>query len=357
MKRLFYFMILAIFIVSSIDCSKDIPDPIAELPDLYPKVDDINIKDNMEISPNSVIIVKFNKEMATANINIAGVSGTTNLKGDTAIFTPHSDMVPGNYSLNISATDEFDRQIQNFSPIKFRVSKDAPTIEPTTKSKIAFSSNRDGDYNIYTMNLDGTNIKKLSYDLSDEFQPAWSKDGSKIAFVSDYDGLWAGDYDIFIMNNDGTGITNLTDSPGISEYAPFWSKDGKRIGFFVRDDTQPYVINIDGTNPSVLYSSQFKDFLFGWQSPDGSKEVIADNFTGNWEIYLNIVGGKTGINLTSNLADDFYPTFTSDGKRIVFVSNRFDFNNEIYIMNIDGTNVIRLTNNFADDRDPICSPF
>lgn len=356
MRKVFYFIISAIFIVLSLDCSKDIPDPIAELPDLYPQIDDINIKDNMEIPPNSVIIVKFNKEMATANINIIGVNGTTNLKGDTATFTPYSDMVPGNYSLSISATDDFGRQIQNFSPIKFRVSKDAYIIE-ISKSKIAFSSNRDGDYNIYTMNLDGTGITKLTYDLSNEFQPAWSLDGSKIAFVSDYDGLWAGDYDIFIMRSDGTDIINLTDSPGISEYAPFWSKDGKSIGFFVRDDIQAYVISINGTNPSILNSSEFKDFIFGWRSPDGSKEVIADNFTGNWEIYLNIVGGKSGIKLTSNSADDFYPTFTSDGKRIVFVSNRFDFNNEIYIMNIDGTNVIRLTNNFADDRDPICSPF
>lgn len=356
MRRSFYFIELVIFYTLLVGCSKDIPDPVSELPDIYPKIDNINIEDNMEIPPNSVIIVKFNKEMATANINIPGISGNTALKGDKAFFTPYSDIPPGNYLLDISAADEFNRQIQGFSPIKFRVSKDASTIEPT-KSKILFSSNRDGDYNIYTMNLDGTGITKLTYYLSDEFQPAWSPDGSKIAFVSDFDGLGAGDFDIFVMRNDGTGITNLTDSPGVSEYAPFWSKDNKRIGFYVLDDTQPYVINANGTNPEVLYSTDLKNFMFGWQSPDGGKEAIADNFTGNWEIYLSTVGGKTGINLTNNFADDFYPTFTSDSKRIVFMSNRFDFNNEIYIMNIDGTNVIRLTNNPADDRDPICSPF
>lgn len=354
MRKSFYFIIFFILLAG---CSKDIPEPITELPDLYPKIDNINIKDNMEILPDSVIIVKFNKEMATANIEVPGVSGTTDLKGDKAIFTPYNNMTPGNYTLNVSATDEFNRLIQGFSPIKFRVSKDAtPIIEPS-RSKMAFSSNRDGSYNIYTMNLDGTGITKLTSDFSDEFQPAWSPDGSKIAFVSDLDGLWARDFDIYVMRADGTGVTNITNSYGISEYAPFWSRDGKRIGFYILDSFEHFVINVDGTNPSTLNIEELKDFVFGWQSPDKSKEVIADNFTGNWEIYLNIIGGKTDINLTNNLADDFYPTFTSDSKRIVFVSNRFDFNNEIYIMNADGTNVIRLTNNPADDRDPICSPF
>ena len=85
-------------------------------------------------------------------------------------------------------------------------------------TRLAFSSDRDGQFDVYVINVDGAGLTNLSNDPADDFQQRWSPDGTRLAFSSDRDG----DFDIYIMNADGTGLVNLTNGPA-DEFMPAWS--------------------------------------------------------------------------------------------------------------------------------------
>ncbi|HAL47413.1 MAG TPA: hypothetical protein DCP37_06625, partial [Dehalococcoidia bacterium] len=91
---------------------------------------------------------------------------------------------------------------------------------------IAFESTRDGDYEIFVMNSDGTSIRQLTHNSAVDHQPAFSPDGSRIAFTS----TRYGDRDIFSMNTDGSGVWQLTFNSAW-DWSPVWSPDGSRIAF------------------------------------------------------------------------------------------------------------------------------
>ena len=99
-------------------------------------------------------------------------------------------------------------------------------------SEIAFSSDRGGFPRVYVMNADGTGVRRLS-DVEGEY-PAWSPDGERIAFASNVGGTTPfGDpaYDIFVMDASGRNVRNVTSSPETYDMYPTWSPDGMWIAF------------------------------------------------------------------------------------------------------------------------------
>jgi TolB protein len=84
---------------------------------------------------------------------------------------------------------------------------------PPDGSKIVFTSKRDGNYEIYVMNADGSGQTRVTDDPAGDHYPTWSPDGTKIAFASKRDG----DFDIYVMNPDGSGQTRLFDGRAASE--------------------------------------------------------------------------------------------------------------------------------------------
>jgi PKD repeat protein len=131
----------------------------------------------------------------------------------------------------------------------------APAISPDG-TKIIFVSDRDGDFEIFVMNIDGTNVTQLTSNADGDGAqgpdlfglgfgisvPSWSPDGTKIAFTSDRDG---GDFDIFIMDADGTNVTQLTTSSA-DDYDPFWLPNGEEIVFVSdRDGGIPQLFKIN----------------------------------------------------------------------------------------------------------------
>ena len=115
------------------------------------------------------------------------------------------------------------------------------------------------------MNQDGSDQRNITNHASEDYDPIWSPDGSRIAFVSNRDG----DTDIFIIHNDGSSPTNITSSFG-SDLNPAWSPDGKSIAFTSNRSGQfeIYVTEIDGSTVSPVSQNGAREY--SW-SPDGDK--------------------------------------------------------------------------------------
>src|SRR5262245_43673360 len=97
-----------------------------------------------------------------------------------------------------------------FVTLLISASSQQPALSAGAGSKIAFHSIREGSFEIYTMNTDGSGIAKLTNNAALDLEPAWSPDGQRIVFRSDRDG----NFEIYVMNADGSGVTRLTNDPG-----------------------------------------------------------------------------------------------------------------------------------------------
>jgi dipeptidyl aminopeptidase/acylaminoacyl peptidase len=223
---------------------------------------------------------------------------------------------------------------------------------PGAEGKIAFQTNRDGNYEIYEMNGDGTAQTRITNNAATDVQPAWSPDGTKIAFTSNRDG----NDEIYVMNADGSGQTRITNNAA-SDAQPGWSPDGTKIVFATSRDgsTEIYTMNSDGSGQTRITNNSSSDNFPVW-SPDGAKIAFQSHRDGNWEIYTMNPDGSGQTNLTNNPAYDELPEWTSTGAQLYFDSDREgDF--QIFSMNSDGANVARragFTN--APDYAPAVSP-
>jgi Tol biopolymer transport system component len=220
---------------------------------------------------------------------------------------------------------------------------------------LAFSSFRDGIDNgdIYVTDVDGRAVSRLTDGPGDDGRPAWSPDGSTVAFHRRH-GL--DPFEIYVMNSDGTDERNLTDHPANDRW-PTWSPDGSKIAFYTNRDGnyEIYVLNVATGFVSNLTNHPSDDEMPAW-SPDGSKIVFVTDRDGNWEIYVMNANGSGQTNLTNHAAEDECdPAWSPDSKRIVFGTDR-DGNLEIYVMDADGSNPVRLTEHWAPDEIPAWSP-
>ncbi len=131
--------------------------------------------------------------------------------------------------------------------------------------RLAFSSNRDGDYEIYVLHLETGDLRQITDDDGSDSHPAWSPDGRRIAFSSNR----AGQSDIFLIDTDGGAPVQLTNSP-FGAYDPNWSPDGRRIAYVAASEAAPYgnldiyVINADGTDIRRLTTNPLGDVDPAW---------------------------------------------------------------------------------------------
>jgi Tol biopolymer transport system component len=272
------------------------------------------------------------------------------------------------------------------------------------KSKIAFQSFRDGQFEAYVMNTDGSGQQRLTA-KPNVFFPVWSPDGRKVAFAS-ADRQPGGTFDLYVMNADGSGLRRLTRDPA-SDVVPVWSPDGRKIAFIRSHapaegrglpESDVYVINVDGTGERNLTD----DGVSGGQtwSPDGRRiafassggiDVMSADGTGRQRLVRNRGGlpswspdgrkilflraggrGRGGpaviyiyvMNADGSaprrlirMAQVNYslPSWSPDGRTILFVRER-DGNFEIYVMNADGSGQRNLTRHPGFDSAPAWSP-
>ncbi len=184
----------------------------------------------------------------------------------------------------------------------------------------------------------------------DNWDPAFSPDGQRVAFVSSRQGGW----DIYSMNADGSDVKRLTDHPA-QDWGPAWSPDGQRIAFVSEREGQAdiWLMNADGGNLVRLTVNDAQDVYPDW-SPDGRQIAFGSDRDGNVEIYTIDVDSRTLRNLTNSPFDENYPAWSPGGKWLAF--SRFTTNNEIFVMTVDGDNLAQVTNHFAEDLAPIWLP-
>jgi len=216
-------------------------------------------------------------------------------------------------------------------------------------TRIAFTSNRDGNYEVYAMNADGSNVHNLTNNpASDEFG-AWSPDGQALVFMSNRDG----NQEIYMMDTNGQNLKNLTNNPANDTY-PYWGNLGGIISprpaiLFTSDrsgNNDIFSMNTDGSNVVNLTLNPASDYAAA-VSIDG-KIAFTSERDGNPEVYIMNSDGSGQTNLTLNSASDGYPTFSPDGTWIAFSTNR-DGNYDVYIMRNNGRDLYNFTSNPATD--------
>ena len=206
---------------------------------------------------------------------------------------------------------------------------------------------------IFVMYADGSGRTNLTNAPGGDLLPAWSPDGSRVAFTSQR----TGDNEILVMGDDGTAQVNLTNHPGQDRHAT-WSPDGGRIAFGSNREGQfdIWVMNADGSGVTNLSSNTAFDHYPDW-SPDGSRIAFHSDRTGQHDIWVMNADGSEQMDLTGDPGVDSGPAWSPDGTRIAFLSDR-DGNSEIFVMSADGTEQTQLT--FTDpeveNRSPAWSP-
>jgi Tol biopolymer transport system component len=164
-----------------------------------------------------------------------------------------------------------------------------PAWAPNTDT-IAFTSDRDGNNELYSTNSVGHALSRLTIDQAKDRDPSWSPDGTRIAFVSDREG----NDDIYTMRSDGT-VRRVTRDPGADD-APAWSPDGRTIAFQSSRDGnwEIYTISSDGTDPHRLTNNSVSDINPSW-SPDGESIAFTsgggDSAGGGHLVVINSAGG------------------------------------------------------------------
>ena len=226
--------------------------------------------------------------------------------------------------------------------------------------RIVFASNRDGNWDIYSMDSKGKNLLQLTDHPKSDEAPACSPDGKRIAFRSERDFK----PDLYVMDRDGNNVIRLTNDND-HESRPTWSPDGMKIAFsafrFLVGNSEIYVMDADGNDPINLTQHEMSDVVPSW-SPDGSKIAFVagpQNVQPHpRHIFVINADGKERRNLTddTNLTDSFSPSWSPDGKSIAFSSRPNISERHIYVMTATGKRLERLTKGKDYNGRPAYSP-
>ena len=206
------------------------------------------------------------------------------------------------------------------------------------RTKIAFTSTHGGDLEIYVMDGDGSNQRRVTTHPARDRLPTWSPDGKKIAFVSNRKNANKDHSQIWVIDADGKNPDRLTD--GLGDTYPDWSPDGTKIVY----DVFPAgiaVMDADGKDKRLLTRLGAHP---SW-SPDGKRIVYAFD-----QIYVMDADGGNSEQLTHDVGFKRLPSWSHDGKRIAYVGN-----NVIWVMDSDGKNPRQLTEHKTEEH-PTWSP-
>jgi len=265
----------------------------------------------------------------------------------------------------------------------------------------------EGEYDIYLLNLDGSELRQLT-DTNHNTQPTWSPNGDKVAYLSgQYDNLdiylfdladinfsqgevitplqltnlegsvtsleWSSNgqqlvftlcdenflCDIYLLNIDDMNLENLTDDFVDTVSSVSWSLNNEQFAFIAyATDYQSadlYTFNFESDTISKL-SQTSADYSFLEWSHDSTLLAYTSNQAGTWDIFLlNLTTSEhTNLTLESELQDGFYGlSWSPDGEQIVFSAGPSEGDFDIFVMNKDGSDIYQLTDNEVHDTNPV----
>lgn len=263
-------------------------------------------------------------------VGSANIQPAFNPAGDKIAFSSNRD---GNYEIYLGTLSGLKTAFTAQSRLTNDVHDDMEPAFNPAGTKIAFTTNRDGNNEIYVMNADGTGQTRLTNDAADDREAAFSNDGLKIVFSSNR----SGNYQIYSMNSDGSGVpSQLTFTAG-QHRQPKWSP--ATIGGFykiayttnVDGDYDIHQMNTDGTGDVALTNNTVFNDIQPSYSPDASTIAFATDRDGSpgasYEIYTMLNDGSSQLRRDGSSYVDFMPSYYSSVipgsvNKIAFVSNR-----------------------------------
>src|SRR5262245_14410720 len=203
-----------------------------------------------------------------------------------------------------------------------------------TSGQIVFRSNRDdGKPDLYLMNRDCSGVHRLTYLQTAMRTPAWSRDGTRIAFSAKV----GGNFDIYTVGEDGSGLTQVTTDPAFEDN-PRWTADG-RIVFTRGALTCPcevWITNPDGTGQAKLPTGPGSSTTAD-PAPNGTKVVFSNDRSGRYDLYTMQLDGTALKRIVTDAATfgDLRPRWSPSGKDVVFWRDSFT-DNDLYVVHANG---------------------
>jgi Tol biopolymer transport system component len=215
-----------------------------------------------------------------------------------------------------------------------------PVPERLSPSRIAFASDRDGNWEIYVADSDGRRPTRLTNrtEAEDRF-PLPSPNGSQIAFGSQVN---ANHWELWVMNADGGKPRSLA-TDIVAKGHRQWSHDGTRIAFAakVNGDVEVFTVEVASGRITRLTNTPGEDLDPSW-SPDDKGIAFSSMRDGNRNVYIARADGSQPRRLTTDTLPDANPDWSPDGTRLAYISGR-DGARDVFMVRIDNGQVERLT--------------
>lgn len=249
--------------------------------------------------------------------------------------TEFSDLVTGSHVVELSdLADQCSAGGENPRAVTIRTGETTRTTFNLTcaespSGRLVYATDRDGNSEVYTIRVDGSDRQRITDHSATDGNPAWSADGTEIVFFSDR----GGSSGIYRVNADGSNVRLVTDQAS-GTTSPTWAPDGSRIAFQTANG-EIATIRPDGSDLTVVFNSGEDP---AW-SPNSEK--IA--FSTGGEIHT---GNRDGASVSGTGVTGVQPRWSPDGSRIAF------WGNGVEAMDPDGSNVTQITSG----RHPTWSP-